>query len=306
MAQLKIGIHTGPQNVSMEELLALWRRADEAGFHWISVWDHFYANPLQSRQDPCFEGVASMATLAAVTERVRVGCLVFCALFRNPALLAKAATTIDHVSGGRAELGLGAGWFEEEFHDFGYDFPPLGERLDQLEEALEVTRSLLRDEETNFEGRYYELSGAVCSPKPVGDVRLWVGGRGRKRTPALAARFADGFNMPYLSPEDAAERLDTLHAECEQSDRDVAEIETSVNVGYYLGRAGASGPPEHLAGGALVGSSQQAIDHLGAYVDAGLDGVNLAFRPPIDRDDFERFIDDVLPVFHDDEEPGVK
>lgn len=299
MAQLKIGIHTGPQDISMAELLALWRRADEAGFHWISVWDHFYANPLRSRENPCFEGVASMATLAATTQRVRVGCLVFCALFRNPGLLAKAAVTIDHVSGGRAELGIGAGWFEEEFRDFGYDFPPLGQRLDQLEEALEVTRSLLYDEETNFDGRYYQLSGAVCAPKPTGTVRIWVGGRGKKRTPSLAARFADGFNMPYLAADEAAQRLATLREECERHDRDPAEIETSVNVGFYLGRAGEQGPPEHLAGGALTGSSQQAIDHLGAYVDAGLDGVNLAFRPPIHQGDVERFVEEVLPVFHD-------
>ncbi len=297
---MKIGIHTGPQDIEMDTLLALWRRADEAGFHWISVWDHFYANPLESRSNPCFEGVASMSALAATTQKARVGCLVFCALFRNPALLAKAAVTVDHVSGGRAELGLGAGWLEEEFDDFGYDFPPLGKRLDQLEEALAVTRSLLHDEETHFEGEYYKCSGAVCSPKPVnGTLRLWVGGRGKKRTPRLAAKFADGFNMPYLPPDDAADRLVALRQACDVAKRDAAEIETSVNVAFYLdGERGAESPPEHLAPGALTGSMQQAIDRIGEYADAGLDGLNLAFRPPIDPDLFERFIEDVLPVFH--------
>ena len=106
---LKLGIHTGPQDLTMEELRRLWRRADAAGFHWISVWDHFYANPLAQRENPCFEGVASMAALAATTQNVRVGCLVFCSWFRSPGLLAKAAVTIDHLSEGRAELGIGEG-----------------------------------------------------------------------------------------------------------------------------------------------------------------------------------------------------
>lgn len=103
---LKLGIHTGPQDLTMEELLKIWRRADESGFHWASVWDHFYANPLASRDNPCFEGVASMAALAGATEHLRVGCLVFCALFRSPGILAKAAVTIDHLSQGAPRSGL--------------------------------------------------------------------------------------------------------------------------------------------------------------------------------------------------------
>ena len=186
---IKLGIHTGPQDLSIDELERIWTRADEAGFHWISVWDHFYANPLVSRENPCFEGVAAMAALAARTRNVRVGCLVFCSWFRSPGVLAKAAVTIDHLSRGRCELGIGAGWFEQEFRDFGYGFAPLGERLDHLEETLTVVRSLLRDEKTDFKGRYHQLDGAVCSPRPYNpNLRLWVGGRGERRTPRLAAR----------------------------------------------------------------------------------------------------------------------
>jgi alkanesulfonate monooxygenase SsuD/methylene tetrahydromethanopterin reductase-like flavin-dependent oxidoreductase (luciferase family) len=180
IVSLKIGIHAGPQNLGMDELKRLWQRGDEAGFHWISVWDHFYANPLSSRQDPCFEAVAAMAALAAMTTRVRVGCLVFCALFRNPGVLAKAAVTIDHISGGRADIGVGGGWFEEEFREFGYGFPPLGKRLDQLEEAVQVMRSLWREDSTDFAGDYYQISGAVCAPKPLG-LNLWMGGFGKER-----------------------------------------------------------------------------------------------------------------------------
>ncbi len=298
---LKLGVHTGPQNLDMDELKRIWRMADEGGLHWVSVWDHFYANPLREREDPCFEGVASMAALAASTERVRVGCLVFCALFRNPGLLAKAAVTIDHLSGGRCELGVGAGWFEEEFRDFGYRFPPLGERLDQLEEALTILRALLREGEVSFKGRFYQMEGAVCSPRPRNPgLRIWVGGRGPKRTPRIAARYADGFNVPYPTPEMFAARLRSVDEACEALGRDPSEIERSVNLAFSMDLAGATasdaaGP---LAGGALVGGVQQAVDRIGEYERAGAQGLNIAFRPPVDWDAYQAFLEQIVPVFH--------
>lgn len=301
--KLKFGIHTGPQDLTMEELLRVWQRAEEAGFHWISVWDHFYANPLESRENPCFEAVASMAALAASTQKVRVGCLVFCALFRNPCLLAKAAITIDHISGGRAEIGLGAGWLEEEFQDFGYDFPPIGQRLDQLEESLQIIRSLFHDPVTNFKGRYYNISGAVASPRPYNsEIRLWVGGKGKIRTPQFAAKYADGFNMPYLSPESVKDRLQRMERACEKTGRDPAELETSTNLGFFMnsGDAGDAPPveiPANIGSGALTGSPQQAIDRIGQYAETGVKGLNIAFRPPINWDAFEAYITEVMPVF---------
>ena len=291
---MKIGMHAGPQDLTMDELYKLWRTGDENGFHWISVWDHFYANPLQDRNNPCFEAVATMSALAAMTSNVRVGCLVFCALFRTPAMLAKAAVTIDHLSGGRAGIGVGAGWLAEEFHEFGYGFPPLGKRMDQLEEALTIIRSLWHDEETSFSGEYYQLEGAVCSPKPLNpNMRLWIGGTGKERTPSLAARYGDGFNMPYLSPRSVAHRLERLHRACDALHRDPAEIETSVNVGFYLqGRE-----PEVNPSGSLTGGAQQAVDKIGEYVDVGVDGLNIALRPPVAWDVLQLFIDEVMPAF---------
>ncbi len=292
---IKIGMHAGPQDLSMEDIKSLWRIGDENGFHWISVWDHFYANPLQDRNNPCFEGIATMAALASLTHNVRVGCLVFCALFRSPGVLAKAAVTIDHLSNGRAEIGIGAGWFEAEFREFGYGFPPLGKRLDQLEEALAIIRSLWHDDVTDFSGDYYDVQGAVCSPKPYNPkMRLWVGGRGPNRTPKIAARYADGFNMPYLSPEAAADRLQRLAKECDAIGRDPNELETSINVGFYLGE---DRTPDVSAQGSLVGSAQQAIDRIGEYQDVGLKGLNIAFRPPVDWDALQLFIEEVMPAF---------
>ncbi len=292
---IKIGMHAGPQDLAFDDVARLWQVGDAAGFHWISVWDHFYANPLQDRNNPCFEGIAAMAALAAMTKNVRVGCLVFCALFRSPGVLAKAAVTIDHISGGRAEIGIGAGWFEEEFRDFGYGFPSLSARLDQLEEALAIIRSLWHDEETNFKGKYYEVSQAVCSPKPLNSaMRLWVGGRGKLRTPQIAARYGDGFNMPYLAPASVTDRLERLIRRCDEIDRDPAEIETSVNLGFYLGDRQPDVNPE----GSLVGSAQQAVDRIGEYVDTGVQGLNIAIRPPVDWDALDLFIEDVMPAFN--------
>jgi F420-dependent oxidoreductase-like protein len=291
---IKIGMHAGPQDLSIDELKRLWQFGDSNGFHWISVWDHFYANPLQDRNNPCFEGVATMAALAALTENVRVGCLVFCSLFRTPGMLAKAAVTIDHLSGGRADIGVGAGWLEEEFREFGYGFPPLGKRLDQLEEALTIIRSLLHDEVTTFKGEYYQVDNAVCAPKPVNPkIRLWVGGRGKQRTPRIAARHADGFNMPYLSPASVADRLERLSAACEEQGRDPAEIETSVNVGFYLGDR----EPDVSAAGSLVGSPAQAVDRIGEYQNTGVGGLNIALRPPVDWVGLQRFVEDVMVHF---------
>lgn len=287
-------MHAGPQDLSVDELKKLWRTADDNGFHWVSVWDHFYANPLVDRNNPCFEGVAAMSALAALTDNVQVGCLVFCALFRPPAVLAKAAVTVDHLSGGRAQVGIGAGWLEEEFREFGYGFPPLGKRLDQLEEALAIIRSLLNDEETTFHGEYYQVEGGVCGPKPVnGKLPIWVGGRGKDRTPRIAAKYADGFNMPYLPPGSVLDRLERVSAACEAVGRDPAEIESSVNVGFYLGDRAPEVNPE----GSLVGSPQQAVDRIGEYVDTGVQGLNIAIRPPVDWEALQRFIDDVMPHF---------
>lgn len=235
-----------------------------------------------------------MAALASLTKNVRVGCLVFCALFRSPGMLAKAAVTVDHLSGGRADIGIGAGWFEEEFREFGYGFPPLGKRLDQLEEALAIIRSLWHDEETTFKGTYYEVEGAVCSPKPLNpDMRLWVGGRGKNRTPTIAARYGDGFNMPYLPPEGARDRLGRLTATCEARDRDPSELETSVNLGFYPGDR----TPDVNPDGCLTGSAQQMVDRIGEYEATGVQGLNIAFRPPVDWDGLQRFIEEVMPHF---------
>ena len=308
---MKIGVHIGSMTHSMDDLLRIYRMADEAGLYWASVSDHLYANPLTDpsvREIPCFEGISTMAAIAAVTKNVRVGSMMICVPFRNPALLAKAIVSIDHISGGRVELGVGAGWFPEEFEEYGYRFPPVGERFDMLEEALQILRLMFSEPVTNFEGKHYQVKGAVCAPKPLQKhLRIWIGGRGPKRTPRVAAQYADGFNTPYLDPPEYRKRLDELDAACEKIGRDPKTLMRTINVHFLMGaddkaiqhgRDRYNAMPDSHRAGALLGGRQEAIDRIGEYGKVGADGLNIAFRPPVDWDSYQMFLEEVAPAFN--------
>lgn len=306
---LRFGLHTGPQDVAIEDLRRAWRRADDAGFYWCSVWDHFYS--LSDPTGPCFEGVAAMAALACETRRVRVGCLVFCIMYRHPAVLANVAVTIDHLSGGRCELGIGAGWKESEAAAYGIAFPPISERLTRLEETAAIIRRLWQEKETTVDGRYYRLERARCEPKPLQrNPRLWIAGQGERRLLRIVARHADAWNVPFLSPDVYAVRNATLSQWCEREKRDPRSILRSVNVGLVIGQTEAKvvreeallgrqfGPLlEIVRGGIMIGTPQQVIDRIGAYQRAGAELIIIALRAPFNWDGLDQFISDVMPAF---------
>jgi alkanesulfonate monooxygenase SsuD/methylene tetrahydromethanopterin reductase-like flavin-dependent oxidoreductase (luciferase family) len=321
-----LGVHIGQQNMPMAEMRRLWRRLDEAGLDWLSVWDHIYEAPPAGGTIDHFEAIATLGALAADTERARLGCLVFYVGYRNPGLLAKAAVTLDHISGGRFELGLGGGWHQWEAEAYGYDFPSVGTRLDMLDESTELIASLLRNGDpsvsvagsagadgeiarTTFDGNYAKAADASCLPPPVGGrLPIWLGGLGEKRTLRTAARFADGWNAAYISAEDFEAKSAVLDRWCETEGRDPATIERSVNVAFYLAadEAGAAaaaadldaqwGPQaERIRGGALMGTPDGAVDAIMAYVDAGADLVNIALRAPFDSVALDAYVDEVVP-----------
>jgi len=309
---MRFGIHAGPQDCTIDDLRRLWEIADTQGFHWCSVWDHLYSvSDLTNPAKPSFEGIATMAALATLTRRVRVGCLVFCAGYRNPGVLLKAAVTIDHLSGGRCELGLGAGWNEAEFRAFGMPFPGIKDRLDLLEESVMVLRRLLDGERVTFDGRQVHLQDALCEPRPVQPrLRLWIGGQGEKRMLRIVARHADGWNVPFLAPDVFASRNATLEAWCERERRDPRAIVRTVNLGLAIGdnEARARQQEEKLQlmfgaltdwvrPGHLVGTPQQVIDRLGEYQRGGAEWAILALRSPFDWDGLALFIRDVMPAF---------
>ncbi len=277
------GVHTGLQNTTIAELRGLWTRIEDLGFDWISIWDHFYSADFNGFE--CHEAVSCHAALACHTSRVRVGSLVYCAGYRHPAVLANAITTIDHLSGGRADLGLGAGWAFNEYGAYGIPFPSAGERLDLLEESIQVVRGLLRDEATDFAGKHFTFTDARCEPKPVQpELPIWVGGSGEKRTLRIAAKYADGWNVPFVSPETVAHKRSVLAEHCAAVGRDPAEIRTAVNVGLCPDddalREQFGGLAEGVRPGVLMGSPDQLVERIGEYVDAGADQINIAMRAP--------------------------
>ena len=277
------GVHTGLQNTTVDELRDLWRRIEEGPFDWISIWDHFYSADFSGAH--CLEAVAAHTALACETTRVRCGSLVYCAGYRHPAVLANAMATIDHLSGGRVEFGLGAGWAHNEYAAYGIPFPSPGIRLDILEESVQCVRGLLRNEVTDFSGTHFTLTDARCEPKPVqAELPIWIGGGGEKRTLKIAGRYADGWNVPFVAPEVFAHKRDILAAHAADAGRSLDQIRTAVNVGLCPTEAdlrdqfGAIG--DALRPGVLMGSEQQMIDHLGRYIEVGVDQINLAMRAP--------------------------
>ena len=305
---LSLGVHVGQQNLEMDELRALWRRCDES-MDWISAWDHLYEAPPQGGTVPHFEPIATLAALACETSRARLGCLVFYVGYRNPGILAKAASTLDHLSHGRFELGLGAGWHEPEAEAFGFDFPPVGRRLDMLEEAVPLIRSLLTQDRTTHDGEWFRTVDASNLPLPVQPrMPIWIGGVGEKRTLRIVARHADGWNAAYVSPEEFRRLNGVLDSWCEREGRDPATIRRGINLQFMLAvdRAQADAidaqvrsqwggiAPRVMAGG-LTGLPDQAVERIAEYVDAGATDLNVALRAPWPPESLDAWLDDVVP-----------
>jgi len=279
------GVHTGLQNTGVAELRSLWAHIEDLGFDWISIWDHFYAADLTGPH--CLEAVAAHTALALDTRRVRCGSLVYCAGYRHPAVLANAMATIDHLSGGRVDFGIGAGWAQPEYAAYGIPFPTAGKRLDLLEEAVQCVRSLLRQDMTDFEGRYFTLTDARCEPKPVqAELPIWIGGGGERRTLAIVARWADGWNVPFVEPATFAHKREVLAAHCADAGRALDGIRCAVNVGVAKDeealRLQFGAMADYVRPGVVMGSQAQMVDRIGDYVAAGADQVNVALRAPWD------------------------
>ena len=250
-----------------------WADLQDAASHaaetgWDGVWlaDHFMPNTT-SGEGPVLECFTVLAGLATTIPRVRLGSLVAGNTYRHPAVLAKAAATLDHLSGGRAVLGLGAGWQENEHRAYGIELPDVKGRLGRLEEACEVLRRLLDDERTSFTGRYYRLVDAPLQPKPVqAHLPLLVGGGGERVTLRIAARWADEWNT-WGTPDHLAAKAQVLDRHCEAVGRDPREITRSAQVIVYLD---ARGRQVDRPMPKVSGSVAQLQDLMGAYREAGV------------------------------------
>ena len=285
------GVHTGLQNTTIDELRSLWSKIEGLGFGWISIWDHFYSADFTGYE--CHEAVAAHAALACLSSDVRCGSLVYCAGYRHPAVLANAIATIDHLSGGRADIGLGAGWAFNEYEAYGIPFPSAKVRLDILEESVQCVRLLLREAVADFKGEHFTLTEARCEPKPVqAQLPIWVGGGGEQRTLRIVARHADGWNVPFIAPDGFTHKRKVLGDHCAAADRDVADIRCAVNLGLAYSdeslRAQFGQLADGVRPGVLSGSDDEIVDRIGQYVEAGADQINIAMRAPWMIDDLER------------------
>jgi alkanesulfonate monooxygenase SsuD/methylene tetrahydromethanopterin reductase-like flavin-dependent oxidoreductase (luciferase family) len=294
MAGVEFGIHAGPQDIKLDELRKLWRYCDEKGIDLITTWDHFYESPPRDGNGPCFEALACLSAMAVETSRSRIGCLCFGIGYRNPAMLAKALTTIDHLSHGRLTVGLGAGWHVPEHEGYGFPLPPIKDRMDRLDEGVQVVRAMFTNARSSFEGSFFRLKDAANIPPPVQPrVPIIVGGTGERRNFAIAARLADGSNQGYLTPEVYGHKNEVLDRWCETFNRDPRSLERSCLVHFNLTSKGEAAPRD----GAIYGTTRQVIDQVGAYVQAGAQRISAAIRPPLDWDAIGAFVENVIPAF---------
>jgi len=307
---IALGVHVGQQNMDMAAMRALWRKLDDKRVDWISAWDHFYEAPPKGGTQPHFEAVATLGALAAETRHARLGCLVFYVGYRNPALLAKIATTLDHISGGRFELGIGAGWHIWEASAYGYPFPDIGTRLDMLDEAAQIIRRMLTEERTTFSGKHFQVDDASCLPRPLqARMPIWIGGVGEKRTLKIVAERADGWNAAYLAPDEFARVNQVLNEWCEESGRDPRSLKRAVNITFNMAlseddiprqrelmRADWGPTADRIMGGALLCTPDQAIERILEYAAAGANEVNIALRAPWQTEALDAYLDEVMPA----------
>ncbi len=250
--------------------VAVARQAETLGFESIWLFDHLQTEPLPT-DEMTFESFVGLTALAAETTRVRLGHLVLCAGYRNPALAAKMISTLDVVSGGRAELGIGAGWKEDEYLAYGWGFPPLKERMQLLEDSLEVVTRMLGPGRATYEGSAASVHDAINEPRGLQQPRIpvLVGGNGPNRTWRLAARFADELNLDWFSPAEVRDARPVIDSRCEEIGRDPRTLRLSVNIGR----------PHSAPEGA------PRVELLGGYVEAGVDRVMTMIRTSADSDD---------------------
>jgi len=295
----RFGLQLWSQQSGWPDLRDAAIAADDAGWDSVWTWDHLMAI-FGPWEQPIFEGWSVLAGLGPVTTRVRLGLMVGANTFRNPGHVAKLATTLDHISGGRAVLGIGGAWFEREHDAYGIDFPAVGERLDRFDEAVMLMRRLLDGERFSHEGRFYSFHDALCEPRPIqAHLPILVGGSGPKKTMRTVALRADGWNTAG-TVEEVRGRLDILAGHCADVGRDMAAIEKTVSFPIVIrddrataqaayGRLMAHNGIESMENNpAVLGSPTEVADILRPYVELGFETVIVRMPAPYDRETIDR------------------
>jgi len=313
MGHLDFGLQIEPQyGFSYEGIRGIAAEVERLGFESLWVSDHFFMTD-ESVETPCLECWTTLAALAKDTRRLRLGSMVSSQSYRNPALMAKIAASLDNISGGRVNFGVGAGWKEVEYKAYGYRYPPPSVRISQLDEALEIAKLMWSKEKASYKGRYYSIEDAICSPKPVQRPRIpiWVGGTGGL-TLKVAAKHADAVNFAWSQPPSFfEEKLSELEAGCRRIGRDYGEIRKSaclmltmaenqegleLKLAEQRRRSGtpymrylSRQPPN------IVGTPDIIAERIGEYVSLGVDHFILRFHFGEEMESARLFWDEVRP-----------
>ena len=301
---MQFGVSLPQIKRSWQETRAAAEEMDRLAFH--SVWfnDHLYGIPMPAI--PIMEAWTALSAVAAVTSKVELGTLVTPVGFRNPALLAKMVATLDQISGGRVIVGLGSGWFEQEFRGYGLDFPPVQKRLQQLDEAIELMRRMWSEEQVTFEGRHFHTDAVYCEPKPARKPPVMIGGGGEKVLLRLVAKHADIWNNLAVNLEQLGKKIEVLHRHCASVGRDPATIRISQQTMVVLGEdeADAQSKKEKAAriygghmGSGIAGTAEQCIDQINALATKGCSLVVIEFFGRDVREPAQLFAERVMPAF---------
>lgn len=291
-------------------MLGIGRRIESLGFDTAWVYDHFHTVP-EATQEATHECWTLMAALAATTERVRLGQMCTCNSYRPPSYMAKVATTVDVISGGRLEFAIGAGWYEEEYVAYGYEFPRAGVRIAQLDEAVQIIKQMWTEDEAWFEGEHFSVKGAINQPKPIQRPHppLWIAGGGERKTLRTVARYGDYSNFAG-TPDTFARKSRILDEHCDAVGRDPGEIGRTVHLMLTVAESEAALGPvvervaaqsgraveTYLAGSqAVAGTPEQVTERLAAYQEAGAVHVTGYFADTVWGDSLEVFAAEVMP-----------
>lgn len=271
-----------------EKLIEIATAAEESGFSSLSLMDHLHQiSGVGPPENWMFDGNTMLAAIAARTSSLHLGLLVGGVTYRNPALVAKITTTLDIISGGRAVLGLGAAWFEDEHKAYGFEFPPLKTRFEYLEDALRITRAMFTQDVATVRGTHFHVDGAFNNPKPIrGDIPILIGGSGERKTLRFVAKYGDGSNL-FGDVERVKHLLGVLEGHCADVGRDPAEITKTRMASVYIAPTheaavakfepvlARAADPERAKAQAFVGEPSEVAEQVQAYLDAGLDGITI-------------------------------
>lgn len=294
-----LGVAPGDQ---WETIVSVAQRLETGGFESAWLYDHFHTVP-EATLEPTWECWSTMAGLAATTDSVRLGQMCTCNGYRPPAYLAKVAATVDAMSGGRVELGIGAGWYEEEFEAYGYEFPKPSVRIGQLRDAVEIIKRMWTEDRASYDGTYFSINEAINQPRPAQEPHppLWIAGGGEQLTLRLVAEHANWANFE-VDHETFERKRNVLYEHCQQVGRDPGDIGLSLHKEIVVGDdqlervAEQRGrDPETYRRRALVGEPEHIVEELGRYGELGCSYVICYFPDAAWGDSIERFAAEVIP-----------